>query len=206
MAALVRSGRNLDCLPMLATASKLIIRHLAAWLAVGMLLLPSVPSSGCTCQSASTTPVGCCFGHHSGSVTRPTRRGDCCSHKSRRACCAAGKPSPTGGSERRSYRSPTPEMPSHSKSDGALRAAAGTTDSCSPSCPCCLSRPTEPPPLAPVTSGRNLVPRVQIVLIALPVLADSDLLSGSRPVDQHLQHFLVGTSLDRCIELSRFTC
>jgi hypothetical protein len=198
---LARPGGISDYLPMLATASKQIITRLAAWLAVGMLLLPSTPSSGCTCTSTSAAPASRCCGHECTASARPAARGSCCSQRLRHACCAAVKRSCC--SQQRQCCGHGSVAVSHGSSDGACRASARKTCSCRSTCPCRLSQPVERPPVAP---GRNPAERMQVVLATLPACTHTDVPSGSQPVDRQLQRVTAGTSLDRCIELSRFTC
>jgi hypothetical protein len=203
-AALARPGGISDYLPMLATASKLIVTRLVAWLAVGMLLLPSTPSSGCTCTSTFAARASRCCGHKCTPSARPAARGSCCSQRSRHACCAAVKRSCR--SQQRQCCGHGSVAVAHGSSDTACPASASTTCSCRSTCPCRLSQPVERTPVVPVAPGRNPVERMQAVLATSLACAHTDVLSGSQPVDRHFQPVTAGTSLDRCIELSRFTC
>lgn len=179
------SRRFTEARDAMSRASKPIIAQASAWIAIVMLLVQSLPVVSCGCgngdavdgHKVAQTANSCCSSTKPVSCCTKNAKSTCCSRDTRSSCC--------------------------NRDHSAVRA---TSTCCGQNCTCTMSRATGQDPVIPVPQKDNRQERLE--LVTWSALASISLVSAC-PTTLRLRHpgqFIRTTALDRCIELSRFTC
>lgn len=168
---------------MLPRASNPIIAQAFAWVAVVMLLVQSLPAASCGCGGAATagqpTLIECCSKSRAKSCCGSKPKSTCCSQQQATTCCSGDSP------ERSSV------------ADG--------TCCCGTACRCSAAPTPSDTPIAP-SQEDNRQERQEVVTLSSPsTMAIVAVLPQASRVASIVQ-LGCSTALDRCIELSRFTC
>lgn len=167
---------------MLPRASSPIIAQASAWIAVVMLLVQSLPAASCGCGGAAAAgqvaSIECC----SKSIVK-----SCCVSKPKSTCCSKKQTCCSGHSTERS-----------SVADG--------TCCCGTACRCSAAPAPTDTPVAPSRQEDNRQDRHEVV--ALSSLSTMAIVTAIHPASRFaaIVRLRCSTALDRCIELSRFTC
>lgn len=171
-----------DSTAMLPRATNSVIGHVSAWIAAAMLIPPSLPAVSCGCDRAAplraSPPIECC-------CQRPAH--SCCSSPSPTTCCSQQPPASCRGET------------SHVSSVG------GGTDCCGTACRCSSPSATDTP-IAPGPQEDHRQELRETVTTSLPSTSVPMIgISHAAPVAS-CEHLGRASALDRCVELSRFTC
>lgn len=170
---------------MLAAASNPIIMQASAWIAIVMLLVQSLPAASCGCGDSIST-VRNEVVQASTSCCSKTATASCCAKKTKSTCCSKDKRSSCCSKDR--------------------SANGQTACSCGATCSCGAAPVPTQNPAVPVPQEDNRQQRRDVVTLS-PLPAAAIVRSCSiKPRLGHFRQISPGTALDRCIELSRFTC
>ena len=168
---------------MLPRASNPIIAQASAWIAVVMLLVQSLPAASCGCAGAATVGQAaslCCSKPVVKTCCVSKPKSTCCSEQHTKSCCS-------GSSTERS-----------TVSDG--KCCCGTA------CRCSAAQPPTDTPVGPSPQENNRQERHEVVTLSSP--SAMAIVTAIHPSSQvaAIERLGCSTALDRCIELSRFTC
>ena len=169
---------------MLPRASSPIIAQASAWIAVVMVLVQSLPAASCGCGGAVAVGQAasnkCCSKSVDKSCSVAKPKSTCCSQQQTKWCCS-------GRSTERS-------------SVSVGKCCCGTACRCS-----AAPAPTDTP-VAPSRQEDNRQERHEVVTLSSPsAMAIVTAIHPSSRVAA-IERLGCSTALDRCIELSRFTC
>ncbi len=170
---------------MLAAASNPIITQVSAWVAIVMLLVQSLPAASCGCGDSLST-VRHEVVQSSTTCCSKTATASCCAKKTKPTCCSKDKRSSCCSKD---------------------RSAIGQTSCCCGSTCSCAAAPVKTQnPAVPVPQEDNRQQRQDVVTLSpLGVVTIVCSCSNTSRLG-HFRQVAPGTALDRCIELSRFTC
>jgi hypothetical protein len=170
---------------MLAAASNPIIAHASAWIAIAMLLAQSPPAASCGCDDSIST-VRREVVQSSTTCCSKTEAASCCAKRTKSTCCSKDKRSSCCGKD-------------HS-------VIGQTSCCCGNTCNCAAEPVPTQNPAVPVPQEDNRQQRQEVVTLS-PLAGAAIVCSCSiTPRLGHFRQVSPGTALDRCIELSRFTC
>ena len=170
---------------------KHVVAKAIIWLSAAMLSLPSMPENACGCTNEGGNRRCCCAGKQPANHNMLSHL-SCCGRK-------AGPGSSAGCCKRRSEQSCSCCCPQRQHKTGS-----DSKCTCGIFCTCHLgpapARPALPPGTQQTTGDQfalmqQLAPSAAMVIVA----------SHRSAMDRHCDSAYLATSLDRCINLSRFT-
>ena len=170
---------------MLAAASNPIISQASAWMAIVMLLVQSLPATSCGCRESISTD------HHQVVLSST----GCCSKSATTSCCAKKTKTTCYSKDKRSSCC--------SKDRSEIEQ---TSCCCGDSCNCEAAPRSTQDPAVPAPQEDNRQQLQELVTLSPFAVAVIVCSCRTAPRLGHFRQTAPGTALDRCIELSRFTC